>query len=222
VFPFIARPKIFQSKRINCPDHNYGAAMKFKLENTWYSSIDARPSILEAVTELIPDDYYKVIDFYDRFRNMSAYKNGISKKAKAKKSGDIKDSSPDSQVNTITKIEDPEAIGPDGMKFDPRDKLIQDLEKRLAGCLKQIELTETYNTELVQLFEKQSAELLDLNRRYNQLTANQATEKAKQSIDTNTTIFTLKKQLADNQVVIARHKIIGDDLANLETELADT
>ncbi len=212
-FPFLARPNIFQSKR-----HHHDPAdatnkppMKFVFDNTKYTSRDSRAQVLAAVTELIPDDYYKVIDFYDRFRKMTAFKQGLPS------------SEPSSPPRGESGI-DPESVGPDGKTpmVDTRDKLIRELETRLSGALKQIELTDSYNNELVTLYQKQTAELMDATRKLNQLTANQSTETARHRLEDNAQVFTLKKQLADAQACIVRSRIQGDDLARLETELSET
>jgi chromosome segregation ATPase len=118
-----------------------------------------------------------------------------------------------------------ESIGPNGKSVlveDTRDKLIRELETRLASALKQIELTDSYNNELVALYQKQTTELMDATRKLNQLTANQANETARRRLEDNAQVFTLKKQLADSQACIVRSRIQGDDLARLETELADS
>lgn len=219
-FPFLARqgssatdygPQIFQSKRHH-HDHADVAnkpPMKFVFDNAKYTSMDSRAGVLAAITELIPDDYYKVIDFYDRFRKMTAFKQGIRTGESPRKSGmaDV--------VNT-------ETIGPDGkIPIDTRDTLIRELESRLAAALKQIELTDTYNNELVSLYQKQCDELMDATRKLNQITANSNTETARRRLEDNAQVFTLKKQLADAQSCIVRSRIQGDALAKLETELAD-
>jgi hypothetical protein len=212
-FPFLARPNIFQSKRHHHDpsDATNKPPMKFEFNNTKYTSRDSRAQVLAAVTELIPDDYYKVIDFYDRFRKMTAFKQGLP-------SGEP--SSPPRGESGI----DPESVGPDGKTptVDTRDKLIRELETRLSGALKQIELTDSYNNELVTIYQKQTAELMDATRKLNQLTANQATETARHRLEDNAQVFTLKKQLADAQACIVRSRIQGDDLARLETELSET
>jgi chromosome segregation ATPase len=184
--------------------------MKFEFSQSKYTSRDSRAQVLAAVTELIPDDYYKVIDFYDRFRKMTAFKQGLSS------------SEPFSPSRGESGI-DPESVGPDGKSpaADTRDKLIRELETRLASALKQIELTDSYNNELVTLYQKQTDELIEVTRKLNQLTANQATETARRLLEDNAQVFTLKKQLADAQSCIVRSRIQGDDLARLETELAE-
>jgi hypothetical protein len=186
--------------------------MKFEFSQSKYTSRDSRAQVLAAVTELIPDDYYKVIDFYDRFRKMTAFKQGLPSGGGP--------SSPSRGESAI----DPESIGPDGKSHesDTRDKLIQELETRLASALKQIELTDSYNNELVTLYQKQTDELMEVTRKLNQLTANQATETARRRLEDNAQVFTLKKQLADAQSCIVRSRIQGDDLARLETELAES
>jgi chromosome segregation ATPase len=188
--------------------------MKFKLDPKWYLSIDARPDILAAVPELIPDDYYKVIDFYDRFRRMTSYKRGLGHLGSQNSLSDPKPTEIDS-----------EELPPSGHKLlttDTRDKLIRELESRLSGCLKQIELTDDYNRELVDLFTKQSAEVLDLTRRLNQQTADKQTTETAKRLAENQEIFALKKQLADAQTYIARCQMLGTDIARLETELTDS
>lgn len=212
-FPFLARPNIFQSKRHHHDpsDATNKPPMKFVFDNTKYTSRDSRAQVLAAVTELIPDDYYKVIDFYDRFRKMTAFKQGLPS------------SEPSSPPRGESGI-DPESVGPDGKTpmVDTRDKLIRELETRLSGALKQIELTDSYNNELVILYQKQTAELMYATRKLNQLTANQSTETARHRLEDNAQVFTLKKQLADAQACIVRSRIQGDDLARLETELSET
>ena len=210
-FPFLARPNIFQSKRINANSIIY----KFKLDPKWYSSVDARPDILAAVPEIIPDDYYKVIDFYDRFRRMSSYKRGL---------GQLGPRNLLLESNITNEI-DSEELPPSGKELittDTRDKLIKELESRLSGCLKQIELTDDYNRELVDLFTKQSAEVLDLTRRLNQYTADKHTAETAKQLAENQEIFALKKQLADAQSYIARCQMLGGDITRLETELTDS
>ena len=209
-FPFLTRPNIFQSKRITSPD----LTMKFKLDPKWYSSVDARPDILAAVPELIPDDYYKVIDFYDRFRQMTSYKRGLRQLG-----------AQNSLFVSETQEIDSEELPPSGHELittDTRDKLIRELESRLSGCLKQIELTDEYNRELVDLFTKQSAEVLDLTRRLNQYTADKQTTETAKRLAENHEIFALKKQLADAQSYIARCQMLGGDITRLETELTNS
>lgn len=209
-FPFLARPNIFKSKRISDRSHN----MKFKLDPEWYCNIDARPDILAAVPELIPDDYYKVIDFYLRFKNrLNCYERGFIQIGSNHKY--IKTTIPNI-ISSRTEDIDIENT------TDTRDKLIRELESRLSGCLKQIELTDEYNRELVDLFAKQSAEVLDLTRRLNQQTADKQTTETAKRLAENQEIFALKKQLADAQSYIARCQMLGGDIARLETELTDS
>jgi hypothetical protein len=213
-FPFLARPNIFQSKRHHHDPADIAnkPAMKFVFDNAKYTSMDSRAGVLAAVTELIPDDYYKVIDFYDRFRKMTAFKKGLHANSKM---GESSQKTGDGEV-------DSEVLGPDGkIPVDARDSLIRELENRLAAALKQIELTDSYNNELVSLYQKQTDELMDVTRKLNQLTANQTTETARRRLEDNAQVFTLKKQLADAQSCIVRSRIQGDALAKLETELAD-
>lgn len=206
-FPFLARPNIFQSKRI-IGDEN---TMQFKFDVNKYKSHDSRQGILAAVPELIPDDYYKVIDFYDRFRQLTSYKRGLRQPGSRNSLFDPKPTEIDSEEQPPSGKELPTT--------DTRDKLIRELESRLSGCLKQIELTDDYNRELVDLFTKQSAEVLDLTRRLNQQTADKQTTETAKRLAENQEIFALKKQLADAQSYIARCQMLGTDIARLETEL---
>lgn len=143
---------------------------------------------------------------------MTAFKKGLHANSKMG----------ESPQKTSSGEVDSEVLGPDGkIQVDARDSLIRELENRLAAALKQIELTDTYNNELVSLYQKQTDELMDVTRKLNQLTANQTTETARSRLEDNAQIFTLKKQLADAQSCIVRSRIQGDTLAKLETELAD-
>lgn len=196
-FPFLARPNIFQSKR---HDTQVAGQMKFKLDKTWYSSMDARSTILQAVTELIPDDYSSVYDFYDKFRRMSPYKSALE--------SNTPKPSPDNPAST------------EDESGDTRDKLIRELEMRLATCLKQIEKTDAYNRELASLYKSQSAELIDLHRRINQINADKQTESTVKRLEESAQVFALKAQLADAQAYIARVQIQGDELTKLEAELS--
>jgi hypothetical protein len=195
-FPFLARPNIFQSKR---HDTQIAGQMKFKLDKTWYSSMDARPTILQAVTELIPDDYSSVYDFYDKFRRMSPYKSALDSSATKQ-----------SPANPI----DPDESG------DTRDKLIRELELRLATCLKQIEKTDAYNRELSRLYKTQSAELVDLHRRINQINADKQTDTTIKKVEESAQVFSLMSQLAESQAYITRVQIQGDELTKLDAELS--
>lgn len=201
-FPFLARPQVFQSKRIINDN-----PMTFKFDASWLSSVDARPQILEAVQELIPDNYYDVIDFYDRFRKLSGYRNGLKSSSEGKES-----------PGAETDILDPESMPPPGHQ-DTRDKLIRELETRLAKCLKQIDLTDSYNQELSELYRQQSEEVLALTRQVNEFQANKKLMDTTARVEENRQIFALKRQLADLQGVIARSEIQGQELARLETEL---
>ena len=196
-FPFLARPNIFQSKR---HDTQATGQMNFKLDKTWYSSMDARPKILQAVTELIPDDYANVYNFYNKFRNTSIYKSALES------------NTPKPSLDNPASTDDESG--------DTRDKLIRELEMRLATCLKQIEKTDAYNRELVSLYKTQSAELIDLHRRINQINADNQTESTVKRVEESAQVFALKAQLADAQAYIARVQIQGDELTKLEAELS--
>lgn len=210
-FPFLARPQVFQSKRITGDE----TTMQFKFDAARYKSHDARPAILDAVPELIPDDYYKVIDFYDRFRQMSSYKGGLRQLGP-------RNLLFESNTTSYADSEETPPSGQTDIRLDTRDKLIQELESRLSGCLKQIELTDEYNRELVDLFTKQTAEVLDLTRRLNQQTADKHTTETAKRLAENEEIFALKKQLADAQSYIARCQMLGGDITRLETELSNS
>ena len=214
-FPFLARPQVFQSKRITGDE----TTMQFKFDLARYKSHDARPGILAAVPELIPDDYYKVIDFYDRFRQMTNYKRGLRQLGTRNL---LFESKTTREIDTEFGGEELPPSGQTDIRLDTRDKLILELESRLSGCLKQIELTDDYNRELVDLFTKQSAEVLDLTRRLNQQTADKQTTETAKRLSENHEIFALKKQLADAQSYIARCQMLGGDITRLETELSNS
>jgi len=222
IIPFIIRPELFKSKNIIGDTTKLFDYKIYKDDPAFfnYNSKLITPNelsnskFLAAVPELIPDDYYKVIDFYDRFRRMSSYTRGLGQLGSQRKLFD-----PETQ-----KL-DSEELSPSGNGLpttDTRDKLIRELESRLSGCLKQIELTDEYNRELVDLFTKQSAEVLDLTRRLNQQTADKQTTETAKRLAENQEIFALKKQLADAQSYIARCQMLGTDIARLETELTDS
>ena len=87
---------------------------------------------------------------------------------------------------------------------DTWGKLLLELASQLQSCLKHegncAELTtDEYNRKSIDLYNKQSAEILDITCRLNQL----ALETSQRLVE-NQEIFALKKQLADAQAYIAR------------------
>ena len=141
-FPFLARPQVFQSKKIlEDKPKPFDFLEIYPIKSCNLSNQDARPQILAAVPELIPDDYYKVIDFYDRFRQMTSYKRGLRQLGTRNLLFESK----------TTREIDSEELPPTGKEvitMDTRDKLILELESRLSGCLKQIELTDDYTVQI--------------------------------------------------------------------------
>lgn len=219
-FPFLARPNIFQSKRITGDSDT----MQFKFDKTKYNSRDTEPTIIASTPELIPDDYYKIVDFYDRFRRMNSYKRNIRQLGTRNilfNTPENTDAKPDKTNSTPETGFSAELDTSEETVMDMRDKLIRELESRLSICLKQLETTDEYNSKLEDLYTKQSAEVLDLTRRVNLLTAKKNTSEVAKHLQENQEIFTLKKQLADAQSYIARCQILGNDIGRLESQLTE-
>jgi hypothetical protein len=195
-FPFLVRPYIFEATKWHCDRDR----LQFKLDKSWYSSMDNIKILMSSMWRLIPHDYYAVWKFYNKFRNMTLYKSALEPNNPKP--------DPDNPASTETET------------GDTRDKLIRELELRLATCLKQIEKTDSYNRELASLYKTQSAELIDLHRRMNQINADKQTDSTVKKLEESAQVFALKGQLADAQAYIARVQIQGEELTKLEAELS--
>jgi hypothetical protein len=66
-FPFYSKQNVFQSKRLS-------SIPEFITVNN-LNSIDNQPNLFVNFESIIPDDYYNIVDYFDRFRKMSQFNN---------------------------------------------------------------------------------------------------------------------------------------------------
>ena len=108
----------------------------WKYHNTWYVKLDERTKILGTVAQLLPDSYYEKLDFYNRFRSLCTT------------------NTPSLSVDSVN----------DAPREDPRDVLIRELQRKLDELLRQTTLATGYNTELLEKYQSQSLQFMNLTR----------------------------------------------------------
>jgi hypothetical protein len=165
-------------------------AETWKYDSNWYKMLDARPAILAAISSLLPDQYYEKVDFYNRFR-----------KLKTKESHYVAGAVGTSADDTTT-------------------VLIREQQQKIEHLLKTISLSETYNTELLQKYQDQSKEFVDLTRQLHTERASYEITKTQAMQDLNIQICMLTKQLSDATAYRARNIALGQDLDQLQEALS--
>jgi len=108
----------------------------WKYHNTWYVKLDERTKILGTVAQLLPDSYYEKLDFYNRFRSLCTT------------------NTPSLSVDSVN----------DAPREDPRDVLIRELQRKLDELLRQTTLATGYNTKLLEKYQSQSLQFMNLTR----------------------------------------------------------
>ena len=186
-FTFLARPTVFQSKRLS--------AITFKFDKTWYNSKDATETILKAVLELIPENYSTVIDFYNRFLSMDGFKATFAE---------------DAQITET--LDDSPAEKP----TDSRDTLIAQLQIQLRQANKRLELIDSMHEEMVGMYKKQTADLAELTTTHEQFKAEYEIKTKTELIVLNEQLFTAKKTLADASSYQAKCMVLGADIDQLQ------
>lgn len=69
LFPFYDRDFVFKSKRLE--------NMDFKFDKEYYSSKDKRNELLDKINELVPTDYHRIYNYFNRFRMFPQYKTAV-------------------------------------------------------------------------------------------------------------------------------------------------
>jgi hypothetical protein len=70
LFPFYDRDYIFKSKHWD--------KIKFNFDNSYYSNKDKREELLNNINEIVPNDYHRIYDYFNRFRMFPQYKTTLS------------------------------------------------------------------------------------------------------------------------------------------------
>jgi hypothetical protein len=146
--------KIFSSKRVN--------SISFQLNNATYMSVDARPTFLKQVNELIPDDYPRVFELFNRFRKFDGYgeNNGLP---------------PNNSMTDLSNTENLNCL-------DSKDRIIRELTEKLNIMVLRSEKEAELVQQMMSEYRSKSVEIENLHGELNLARIHIDAEKSKKEL----------------------------------------
>lgn len=194
LFPFYDRNYIFKSKRLE--------NMDFKFNKEYYLSKDKRGELLEKINELVPTDYHRIYDYFNRFRMFPQYKAALTI----------------SEHTSIISEHD-----------DPKDRIIEELKAKLTTVMEKVNKTNEIIDTMTETYTSQSVEIKELHRELSskeeeithikQLHKNEQIEAIE---NLKVELFNMNKIVLDKTTIELNSKALGKDIENIKKELKET
>lgn len=198
---------------------------QFKFKFNDYQSVDRRPELLQNMKQLIPENYDEIFQLFDRFRQFKSY---------------------DLVSNQIV-TESDENEGEDTPQMSLQEQTILSLRAKADESISRAEIAEKTVLDLMEKYNQQSAEVMDLKRRLSQTELNLTKKEAetqlnqfKEAIEKETAlrnengaqqeeieqlkkeVFRLTKELGESQILQTKCSAIGESLSVKDKELEKT